>query len=188
MMLNRSPTVQMTTLTTKRLTLRPFRPDDIDAYAAMCADPEVMRFLGSSPLSREDAWRQMAMLVGHWDLRGYGMWAVEEAESRRFVGRVGLHFPEGWPEPEIGWVLAREYWGRGIAHEAAVAAADFAFETLRWTRAISLIHPENIRSIKLAERLGGRFERALTVRRFDVRLYATSPSSLRAARGSTAVR
>ena len=93
-------------LETSRLRLRQFAESDLDDYASMCADPEVMRYVGDrGPLSRDDTWRQLAMLVGHWALRGYGMWAVEELGSGAFVGRVGLHYPEGWPEPEIGWAI-----------------------------------------------------------------------------------
>ena len=163
----------MLTLETDRLLLRPFRDSDIDDYAAMCADPEVMRYLGArSVLSREDAWRQMAMFVGHWQLRGFGVWAVEERASGSFVGRVGLHFPEGWPDRELAWAVARSYWGRGFALEAAQAALAHAFGPLEWPRAISLIDPENRRSIRLAERLGERFERAITLRGYRLSLYA----------------
>src|SRR5580692_11139014 len=103
-----------------------------------------MKYIGDGgPLSRDDAWRQMAMLIGHWELRGFGMWAVEEKATGEFVGRVGLHYPEGWPGAEIGWALARRMWGRGYAHEAARAALGVAFDSLAWTRAISLIAPEN---------------------------------------------
>jgi len=160
-------------LTTARLRLRQFTETDLDAYASLCADTEVMRYLGDrGPLSREDAWRQLAMLAGHWTLRGYGMWAVEELSSGAFVGRVGLHYPEGWPEREVAWALAREYWGRGYAYEAAVAALRVAFEKLDWPRVVSLIAPLNLRSIRLAERLGERFERTVRVRGHDVALYA----------------
>ena len=163
----------MITLTTERLLLRPFRADDIDAYAAFCADSEVMRFLGDrGVLGRDDAWRQMAMLVGHWTLRGYGMWALEERATGTLVGRAGLHYPDGWPEPEIGWALARPYWGRGLAYEAARASFEHAFKTLGWTRAISLIDSANTRSIHLAERLGERYERDVTVRGHRVGQYA----------------
>ena len=87
------------TIQTPRLLLRPFRDSDVEPYAAMCGDPEVMRYLGGRVvLSREDAWRQMAMLVGHWSLRGFGSWAVEERVTGNFVGRVGLHYPDGWPD------------------------------------------------------------------------------------------
>jgi RimJ/RimL family protein N-acetyltransferase len=146
-------------LITERLLLRPFHQGDLDAYAAMCADPEVMRYIGEGkPLSREGAWRNMAMVAGHWVLRGFGMWAVEERSSGAFVGRVGLHYPEGWPGKEVGWALARPHWGKGYAFEAARAALAHAFDVLRWPRAISLIDPENHRSIRLAERLGERVE------------------------------
>src|SRR6266480_2961349 len=105
----------MLTLETERLLLRPIRQTDLEAYAAMCADPEVMRYLGDrAVLSREDAWRQMAMLVGHWSLRGFGSWALEERATGRFLGRAGLHYPEGWPDREVNWALARQYWGKGI--------------------------------------------------------------------------
>jgi RimJ/RimL family protein N-acetyltransferase len=167
-------------LTTARLVLRPFRQDDVEAYAAMCADPEVMRYLGTTGvLSRDDAWRQMAMLLGHWELRGFGMWALEEQDTGRFVGRVGLHEPEGWPDREVGWVLARAFWGRGLAFEAAEVALEQAFSTYGWTRAISLIDPANARSIRLAERLGERLERTLDLRGHRVNLYAVTATEWR---------
>jgi RimJ/RimL family protein N-acetyltransferase len=84
------------TLTSERLVLRPFREQDLDPFALTCADEETMRWLGGT-MSREDAWRQMAMLLGHWQLRGYGMWALEERTTGAFVGRCVFHRPEGWP-------------------------------------------------------------------------------------------
>jgi RimJ/RimL family protein N-acetyltransferase len=163
----------MTALDTARLRLRAFRDDDLDAYATMCADAEVMRFVGDrGVLSREDAWRQMAMLAGHWQLRGFGMWAVEERDTGSFVGRVGLHYPEGWPDRELGWALARPFWGRGYALEAARTALDEAFGRLNWPRVISLIDPANARSVRLAERLGARCEGETAVRGHRVSVYA----------------
>lgn len=160
-------------LETHRLILRPFRDDDLEAYAAMGADPEVMRFLSpdGSLLSRADAWRQMAMFLGHWELRGYGTWAVQERTSGDLVGRVGLHFPEGWPDRELGWTIARRFWGRGYATEAARTAIDHAFGTLGWTHLVSLIHPDNGPSIRLAERLGYRIEGTAQVRGLDLVMY-----------------
>lgn len=166
------------TVETERLLLRPFRPGDIEPYAAMCADPDVMRYVGErGVLSREDAWRQMAMLAGHWQLRGFGMWAVEERGTGTFIGRVGLHFPEGWPDREVGWALARAYWGGGFAYEAACAALAHAFGPLRWSRVVSLIDPANRRSIRLAERLGETFERTVAVRGHRVSLYSLARES-----------
>ena len=143
-------------LETERLVLRPFREADLDAYADLCADPTVMKFLNAAgaPISRADAWRQMAMYLGHWELRGFGTWAVAERATGEFVGRVGLHYPEGWPDRELGWTIARKFWGKGFASEAARAAIAHAFGTLGWAHLVSLIHPENERSARLAERLG----------------------------------
>jgi RimJ/RimL family protein N-acetyltransferase len=164
----------MVSLHTERLLLRPFRAEDFDAYAALCADAEVMRYLGGAPLSREDAWRQLAMFVGHWQLRGFGIWAVEERQSGELVGRIGLHFPEGWPGRELSWTLARRFWGRGLAYEGGRAALTHAFSTLGWERIISLIHPQNERSIRLAERLGMRCVRLAEARGHQVKLFETT--------------
>lgn len=152
------PSARQIELRTNRLLLRQLRQDDIDAFSAMCADPEVMRFLSANGevLSRDDAWREMAMLLGHWQLRGFGMWALEELDTGCFVGRLGLHYPEGWPDREIGWALAREFWGRGFATEAAQAVVEHAFRDLGWSYLISLIMPTNTRSAGVAESLGSR--------------------------------
>jgi RimJ/RimL family protein N-acetyltransferase len=145
----------MIELATERLRLRAFRDDDLEAYAAICADPEVMRYLGEGKtLERRDAWRQMAMILGHWQLRGYGLWAVEERASGELIGRIGFFNPEGWPGFELGWVLRRQSWGRGYATEGARRALAHAFGEMGRERVISLIYPANTPSIRVAERLG----------------------------------
>jgi len=161
----------MVTLETDRLLLRMFQQSDLDAYAAMSADPEVMRFLGGKVLNRNEAWRSMAQVCGHWQLRGYGMWAVVEKASGEMVGRVGCLHPEGWPGFEIGWTLRREFWGQGYATEAARAAFDWAFEKLGIPHIISLIAPSNVRSIRVAERLGEVLEGKTKVLDMDVLVY-----------------
>lgn len=154
----------MATLGSLRLVLRMFRESDLDAYAAMCGDPEVMRYLGDGyPLTRAEAWRNMALVLGHWQLRGFGLWAVEERATGLMVGRVGCWQPEGWPGLEIGWALRREFWGRGYATEAADTVLVDAFSRLRRPRLISLIHPQNGGSIAVALRLGMSLERETEV-------------------------
>lgn len=150
----------MVTLETDRLRLRMFRETDLDAYAAMSADPEVMRYLGATgePLTRLEAWRQMAMFLGHWQLRGYGVWAVEERASGALVGRIGLFNPDGWPGLECIWTLARGAWGKGFATEGARRALAYAFTELGQPRVISLIRPGNAASVRVAERIGERLE------------------------------
>jgi RimJ/RimL family protein N-acetyltransferase len=148
----------MVELETERLVLRMWREEDFEAYAGICADQEVMRYLGGKPFTRLEAWRHMAFLVGHWQLRGYGHWAVEEKASRGLIGRIGFLNPEGWPGFEIGWTLGRGHWGRGYAIEGARRALDYAFTELDQDHVISLIHPDNKGSIRVAERLGEKVE------------------------------
>jgi RimJ/RimL family protein N-acetyltransferase len=133
--------------------MRGWREDDLDAVAAWTSDPEVMRFLGGT-VDRDHAWRLIAMYAGHWQLRGYGLWAVERKADGVLLGRVGLWNPEGWPGLEVGWTLARHAWGQGYAQEAARAAIGWTREVLRAPRLISVIDPANERSLRAAEQLG----------------------------------
>ena len=145
------------TIETARLRLTALHERHFEAYAAMLADSETIRFVGDGqPLDRMNAWRSMAMLLGHWVLRGYGMWAVEDITTGAFVGRVGIHNPEGWPDLEIGWMLLPQYRHQGYATEAARAALDYTFNVLGKERAASLIRIENSDSERVARRLGGR--------------------------------
>jgi RimJ/RimL family protein N-acetyltransferase len=165
-------TVEVPRLDTARLVLRPWHDDDLDGYAAMCADAAVMRHMGDgSTLDRADAWRQMAMFVGHWQLRGYGMWAVEERDTGRFIGRVGLHRPEGWPGLEVGWMLARHTWGRGYATEAGRASLEHAWNVVGADHVISVIAPDNVASVRVAERLGEKPEGTHDLNGLEVLLY-----------------
>ncbi|KGI77762.1 GNAT family N-acetyltransferase [Oleiagrimonas soli] len=145
-------------LETPRLRLTALAERHFDAYADMLADPESTRYVGSGvPLDRMNAWRSMAMLLGHWTLRGFGMWAVERREDDVFVGRVGLMFPEGWPSIELGWMLRPEHRGNGYATEAGHAALDYAWQRLHIPRVISLVRNGNEASDRVAKRLGGEF-------------------------------
>jgi RimJ/RimL family protein N-acetyltransferase len=149
------------TLTTSRLTMRGWREDDAAAYAEMTADPEVMRFMGGV-IDAGESWRQLALFVGHWVLRGYGLWAVERDGA--LIGRVGLWRPGGWPGLEVGWLLARGAWGRGYATEAARASMEWAWSELGASQLISIIAPDNVASVRVGERLGMRPLREDTLR------------------------
>ena len=140
------------TIVSERLLLRPFRDTDLDPYAEFWAG-DGARFVGGS-CGRNDAWRKMAMYAGHWLLRGYGIWALETRASRAFVGQAGLWFPEGWPEPEIHWLLMPGATGCGYATEAARRVRDHARDDLGWTGLVSCIDPANTASVRVAERLG----------------------------------
>jgi RimJ/RimL family protein N-acetyltransferase len=174
----------METLKTERLILRMFREDDLDAYAAICAQPEVMRFLGNGvPLDRADSWRQMAFFIGHWHLRGYGQWAVEERDTGTLVGRIGFYNPEGWPGFELGWVLGKEHWGQGYATEGASRCLDHAFDEMGREHVISLIHPDNRASIRVADRLGEKRQGTAHVNEKDVLVFGISKETWRERQG-----
>lgn len=158
-------------LETERLVLREWRESDFPTYAAMCADPNVMRYIGGKTFTTLEAWRHMAYIVGHWHFRGFGHWAVEERASGAFVGRIGVQDPEGWPEFEIGWTIAPAHQRKGYATEGARAALRFSFEQLGREHVISLIHPDNAASIAVATRLGETREGETTVMGIDVDVY-----------------
>ena len=141
-------------LETQRLILREFRAGDFEDYAAFLADPDVARYIAPAPMTRDESWRSLAALIGHWHLRGYGRWAVEAKSDGAFMGMVGMINPEGWPGLEIGWTLGKAHWGKGYASEAAAAALRYAFLTQPVPRLISCIDPENVPSQAVAQRIG----------------------------------
>jgi RimJ/RimL family protein N-acetyltransferase len=168
--------VAATALDTPRLRLRIFTDADWGPYAAICADAEVMRHVGNGRAQKpEEAWRSMAMFLGHWQLRGYGMWALEQRDGGRLLGRVGFHHPPDWPDFELGWLLGREYWGHGYAREAASVALNHAFAALKRERVISLIRPDNQRSIAVAEAIGERLHGRVELSGSEALVYEARP-------------
>ncbi|MEM6489873.1 MAG: GNAT family N-acetyltransferase [Pseudomonadota bacterium] len=140
-------------LQTERLVLTRPVPDEAEPWIAFRLSPRAVYAGGRSP-DRRDAWRRFASQLGHWQIRGFGLWSVREKGSDRLLGGVGCNRPEGWPEPEIGWLLFEGAEGRGIATEAAAAARADAYARLGWAGCVSYIDPANRRSIAVAERLG----------------------------------
>jgi RimJ/RimL family protein N-acetyltransferase len=163
-------------LTTDRLLLRMLQETDFEEYAAIHGDAEVTRFTTRTHLDRLDAWRHLAMIVGHWQLRGYGMWGVFERASNRLVGRVGFYDPDGWPDFELGWTMGRASWGKGYAPEAARACLDYAFDVMKRDHVISLIDPANVSSIRVAEKIGETVEGEVVIQGHRLIVYgARSP-------------
>jgi RimJ/RimL family protein N-acetyltransferase len=150
---------EIPTLTTERLRLRGIRGSDFEDYAALYADPEVVRFIGTGETwDRGRAWRHMAFAVGHWQLEGTGIWVAEAKSSGEFAGVVGFWEPATWPGFELAYHLARHAWGQGYATEAAKVALAHAFLVWQREHVISLIDPKNLPSIRVAERIGERLE------------------------------
>jgi RimJ/RimL family protein N-acetyltransferase len=165
----------MTEIETRRLLLRRWREGDLDAYARICADPEVMRYLPAT-LGREESAEQMAWFEQHWEERQFGLWAVEEKASGEFIGFVGLVYHYGWPEgehkTEVGWRLGRAHWGRGLATEGALASVRYGFERLGLERIISITLPQNAASRRVMEKAGLTYRGETRWRGQDVIWYA----------------
>ncbi|NDV99132.1 GNAT family N-acetyltransferase [Salipiger sp. PrR002] len=148
-------------LETERLILRGPEPSDAEAMIAFLLDPVRAEGFGGYA-HRGDAWRWFALNVGHWHLRGYGYFTIEDKASGQPAGICGVWNPEGWPEPEIGWVVFDGFEGKGIAREAALRVRRYAYEDLGLSTITSNIVPGNTRSVALAERLGAVYERTYT--------------------------
>lgn len=147
-------------LRTERLLLRQWRAADRDDFAALNADPAVMRHIGSGPLDRAGSDALWSQLRRDWSDRGHAPWAVERARDGALLGFCGLaiptFLPQVLPAVEIGWRLRRDAWGHGYATEAAQAALDAAWRMMGMAQIVAIVHPDNDRSLALADRLGMR--------------------------------
>lgn len=146
-------------LTTERLILRAPKAQDWDAWLGFhCSDRA--SFVGGGPkMTARESWRAFGHVIGHWVMRGYGMFVFTAKDDDIALGMTGPWFPEGWAEREIGWTIwSQAAEGKGYAAEAARAAINHAFSDLGWDTAVSYIDPDNARSIALAKRLGARLD------------------------------
>ena len=168
------PPVDIPVLETPRLRLREWRFDDIEPLAEINAHPDVSPMVGF--LDREGTEWQVAAVVAQWEVEGFGLWAVEDRETGRFVGRIGLtrqvdFGPE--PEPvEVGWTLHPDVWGRGLATEGAAESLRYGFEDAGLDRIVSITLPENARSRRVMEKLGLSYVGQTHWRTFDHVWYA----------------
>lgn len=138
-------------LETGRLVLRGPEPDDYPDFKATFSSYR-SRFMGG-PLNKYEAWMLYAAEIGHWDIRGYGMWMIHDRQTDATLGMAGGWFPAGWPEREIAWIIWPGQAGHGYALEATHAVRKHLYAN-GWEGAVSYIDPKNLDSIRLAERLG----------------------------------
>ncbi len=162
-------TITPPTIRSERLVLRPFRAEDFEPMADFYAS-EVSSFYGG-PCNREEAFRKFAVYPGHWALRGFGPWALEEAETGAYVGLCGAWYPEGWYAPEITWALVEDQHGKGFATEAGLRALRHLYTESGWTTAVSVIAVDNVASQRVAARMGATHERDITYRYGDAQLW-----------------
>jgi [ribosomal protein S5]-alanine N-acetyltransferase len=173
-------------LETERLLLRPLSSDDLDDFASFYADPEVMRYLGvGKTLSRDETERSLNRMLRGFEVDGFGQLAVERKEDGALVGRCGFLVWDaetltptteseaaGPTELEVGYALGRQYWGYGYATEAAGAVRDHALGPMSRERLIAFIRPDNMRSRRVAEKLGMRHERDVFLMELPAQLFA----------------
>ena len=147
-------------LETERLRLRGHQLDDFAACSAMWADPMVSRKLGRKPFTEEESWTKLLRYIGHWALLGFGYWAVESKATSRYIGELGFADFHRDTEPsiagiaEIGWALAAEAHGQGLATEALRQVIDWGDRHLGSRRTVCIIHRDNTASVHLARKLG----------------------------------
>ncbi len=145
---------------TERLQLRPWNANDVDALEAFYANAANAKYVGGVKDS-DEAWRALALHIGHWKLKGFGYWAVDEKENSEFVGCVGLWQSAGWPELELGYWLMPEHQGKGYALEAAQRCKEYAQNDLKAQSLVSYIDPHNTPSINLAKKMGATREQTI---------------------------
>ncbi|MBO6604323.1 MAG: GNAT family N-acetyltransferase [Roseicyclus sp.] len=155
-----TPTLAHTpVLETERLILRVPQASDFPVLAPFVMSDRARYIGGGADKAIGHAWRVLAILTGHWPLRGFGTFVLEDKATGLPIGSAGPWYPEGWPEKELGWTIwAPEAEGKGYAYEAMLTLRAHAYADLGWTTAVSYIDPQNSRSIALAERLGCRLD------------------------------
>lgn len=151
-------------LESQRLYLRQFRDEDWQDLHEYFSDELATKFTFGRTFTEGETWRSMCSYIGHWHIRGYGPYAVQEKASGKVAGMVGFWYPHEWPEPEIMWALSRQFWGQGIAKEAASLVHKTGRKYLPDIALISLIHKDNKSSIGLARSIGASFEKSIDFR------------------------
>jgi ribosomal-protein-alanine N-acetyltransferase len=151
----------MRRLETERLVLRPLEEGDLDNLWALSSDPEVVRYLSSGVLGREETAIRLRRMMDHWLAHGYGIWAVLRKADRQFIGRCGIATVHDDLEHELVYTLGRAYWGHGYATEAARAAIEHGFTQLKFPRVIALAVAENLASRNVMRKVGMTFEKVI---------------------------
>ena len=150
----------MLEIESERLKLRQWHADDFEALAEFYKLESNAKYVGGVK-NNDEAWRALATHMGHWQLNGFGYWAVDEKASGEFVGCVGLWQSNGWPELELGYWVVPQYQGKGYALEAALRCKLYANEEMNAPSLVSYIDATNQPSIKLAEKMGAQFEKTI---------------------------
>lgn len=153
---------------TARLLLRPVSTADLDDFAAMNADPDVMRYIGNGkPQTREQTHLRIYAILDHWEQHGFGLCTIVDGVTRAFIGFCGLQYLDNTSEIEVGYRLAKPFWGAGLATEAAKASLRQGFDEFGLNRVVAVVQPGNLASQRVVEKIGLRYVK-------DARFYNTA--------------
>ena len=142
---------------TPRLQLREFTTDDLDDFSSMVSDPEVMRFFGPGQVvSRQEAESALEKIIEGWQKRGFGRWAISQKESSRLIGFCGFRLLDNIPE--LSYMLAKAYWGLGLATESCLACLKYGFEDRRFDRIVAAVRRENVASQRVLKKIGMQYK------------------------------
>jgi len=182
-------TLQPPSIETDRLILRPFELDDLDDLAAILADPDVTRYLpGGRPRTREQTEATLRFIIGHWEQRGFGWWAVNQKTGRELIGWCGLKLLDSTGEVEVLYLFARRHWGQGYATEAGTASLRYGFEELKLDRIIALAVPENAASRRVMEKIGMQYEKTAVHYNLDLACYSITRQAFQPGAGVYRIR
>ncbi|MCC3439065.1 MAG: N-acetyltransferase [Oscillatoriales cyanobacterium] len=143
---------------TPRLYLRQFTPDDLDELYRIYSDAEVMKYLSEGVRNKEETAADLFQIIGDWEKHGFGLWAVVNKQNNQLIGDGGLRFLGKTPEVEVGYVLAKAYWGKGLASEVAAATLKYGFEVLKLDKVVAVADTENRSSRRVMEKVGMKYQ------------------------------
>ncbi|MGA9997820.1 MAG: GNAT family N-acetyltransferase [Pyrinomonadaceae bacterium] len=170
----------MPSIGTSRLTLRMFRPDDLDDLYSLFSDPDVVRYVGTGETaSRAETETALQGIMNHWERHGFGRWAILDRHSQKFIGYGGLRMLID--TPEVVYHLAKAYWGMGLATEMATASLRFGFQEKNFERIVAIAKPENLASVRVMQKIGMSYERHTSYYNFPVIQYSILRENFRPA-------
>jgi RimJ/RimL family protein N-acetyltransferase len=163
--------LEMSEIQTPRLKLRKFVTEDAESLYRIFSDPAVIRFIGTGePATRQETHLALESIIRHWQLHGFGRWAITDLETGKLVGCGGLRSLFG--TPELVYLFAQGSWGRGLATEVATAILTYGFRQKHFPRVVAITKPGNLASIRVMQKLGMDFEKEAQYYGFDVVQYA----------------
>lgn len=148
----------MREIETPRMRLRQFTPNDLDDLSCLYSEPDLMRYIGKGIRTKNETQAALFSIIKHYE-HGFGMWAVISKDDGKLIGRCGLCFLDNTSEVELGYLLDKSYWRRGLATEASHASLKYGFEVVKLDRIVAIAKPENIASRRVMEKVGMKYEK-----------------------------